>query len=294
MTREHVGFVGLGAMGSGMAANLVGAGFATRVYNRTPERARPLVDAGAEAADSPAEAAEPGGVVVTMVADDAALRAVTLGVGGFADRLGAGGVHLSMSTVAPATSDELAEEHARRGSAFVAAPVFGRPEAAAARKLWICASGDAGGRARVRPLLDAMGQGVFDFGDRPGAANVVKLCGNFMIASAIEAMAEAAHLAERSGVDAATVLDLFGRTLFACPIYQNYGKIIAERRFTPPGFELSLGLKDMRLVGEAADAAGVALPAARLLRERFADAVARGRGELDWTAVALGLADEDA
>jgi 3-hydroxyisobutyrate dehydrogenase-like beta-hydroxyacid dehydrogenase len=292
MANDRIGFIGLGAMGSAMARNLVEAGFPVAVYNRTSERAEPLVAAGAMQAASPAEAVVSGGVAVTMVADDRALREVTLGEGGLLEALGEGGVHVSMSTVAPSTARELAVAHAGRGSAYVGAPVFGRPEAAAARALWVCTAGDDEAKARVQPIFDAVGRGVFDFGDDPSAANVVKLCGNLLIASAIEAMAEVAHLAERSGLHPGTVLDLFGRTLFSCPVYQNYGQIVAEQRFTPPGFALSLGLKDVRLVNDAADEVGAALPTARLLRERFHDAVARGRGEMDWTAVALGLEDE--
>ncbi len=289
MASDHVGFIGLGAMGSGMAGNLIEAGFAVRVYNRTRARAMALVDDGAELAETPADAVEPGGIAVTMVANDRVLRDLVLGPTGFADKLGAGGIHVSMSTIGPATSRELVAEHAARGSAYVTAPVFGRPEAAAAKKLWICTSGDEDAKRAVRPLLDALGQGVFDFGEDPGAANVVKLSGNFMIAAAIEAMAEAAHLVGRSGVDPKAVLDIFGKTLFACPVYQNYGKMIAEERYTPPGFALSLGLKDISLVNDAAQLSGVMLPTARLLRDRFTAAVEHGRGDLDWTAVAQEL-----
>src|SRR3979490_135681 len=197
--KETVGFIGLGGMGLGMATNLLKAGFGLRVYNRTAEKARPLLEQGARLARSPAEAAEPGGVVVTMVSDDRALEAVTLGANGLLGRLG-DGVHLSMSTIAPHTARRLAVLHRERGAGYVASPVFGKPDVAAQGKLWIASSGDVAARARVRPLQEAMGQRIVDFGDDPGAANVIKLAGNFMFGAAIEAMAEAFTLVQKHGV----------------------------------------------------------------------------------------------
>src|SRR5580704_13559825 len=197
--KETVGFIGLGSMGLAMATNLLKAGHRLRVYNRTAAKAQPLLEQGAVLARSPAEASEPGGIVVTMVSDDAALEAVTLGVDGLLSRLG-NGVHLSMSTVALRTSRHLASLHQERGTHYIASPVFGKPEVAAAAKLWIVTSGDATARARVRPLQEAMGQRVFEFGEEPSAANVIKLAGNFLLGAAIEAMAEAFTLAQKHGV----------------------------------------------------------------------------------------------
>lgn len=288
----QTGFIGLGAMGLPMARNLLAAGVALRVFNRTADRCRPLEDLGAVRAGSVAEACAPGGIAVTMLADDAALEAVTQGPGGLALALGKGGVHLSMSTVSPATAKRLAALHAERGGHYVAAPVFGRPEAAAARKLWICAAGDADAKARVRPVLEAMGQGVFDFGDEPAAANVVKLAGNFLIVAALEAMAEAQAMAAKNGVDPLRLAEMLGQTLFACPVYANYGRQIAERRFDPPGFRLRLGLKDVNLVLGLGGASGVPMPLASLARDRLLAATARGRGDMDWAALALGAAED--
>jgi 3-hydroxyisobutyrate dehydrogenase-like beta-hydroxyacid dehydrogenase len=293
MDKEAVGFIGLGSMGAHMARNLQGAGFTLSVFNRTAARAEALVAAGATRAAAPKDAVKPGGIVVTMLANDLALESVTLGEDGFIDALGQGGLHISMSTVSPETSRKLAAEHAKRGSLFLAAPVFGRPDVAAAKKLWICQAGSSAARQRAAPVLQALGQGVHDFGDDPGAASVVKLSGNFLILSAVEALAEALALAEQNGVDRADLAKFYGQTIFACPVYQNYGRIIAEREFEPPGFALALGMKDVRLVREVAEAARVPMPVADLLHARLLSALAKERGNMDWTAITLST-DEDA
>jgi 3-hydroxyisobutyrate dehydrogenase-like beta-hydroxyacid dehydrogenase len=289
---ERVGFIGLGNMGAPIAANLIASGYEVSVYNRTASKADPLVEKGASRADHPRNVLARGGVVFTMLADDRAVEEIVFGKG-FPDALGPDGVHVSMSTISPALSRRLAARHAQSASAYVAAPVFGRPEAAAARKLWICLAGPPAARERVRPLLAALGQGLFDFGDEPAAANVVKLSGNFLIAAAMEAMAEAFALAEKNGIAPDRIADVFGQTLFACPIYKNYGAAIAGRRFAPAGFRLSLGLKDVELALAASDEKKVPMPVASLLRDRLLGAVARGRQDLDWSALAIG-AREDA
>src|SRR4051812_9054923 len=176
--QETLGFIGLGGMGLALATNLLRAGFGLRVYNRSPAKARPLLEQGARLARSPAEAVEPGGVVVTMVSDDRAVEEVTQGTNGLLGRLG-DGVHLSMSTIAPRTARRLAALHRERGAGYVASPVFGKPEVAAHAKLWVVTAGDAAARERVRPLQKVMSQRVFDFGEEPGAANAIKLAGNF-------------------------------------------------------------------------------------------------------------------
>jgi len=285
---ETVGFIGLGAMGEPMAGNLVKAGFEVRVYNRTASKAEALVAQGARRVSLATEAVRPGGLLVTMLADDAALEAVAGEDSGMAEQLGFGGVHLSMSTVSPKTARHLAELHARAGAAYVAGPVFGRPDAAAAAKLWICLSGPREAKARVQPLLKAMGQGSFDFGEDAGAANVAKLAGNFLLAAAIESMAEALAMAERNGVDKGAVAEMLGRTLFACPVYQNYGRAIAQQNFQPAGFRLALGLKDLKLALETARTAGASMPVGELVRGRLEHAVVKGRADWDWAALALG------
>jgi 3-hydroxyisobutyrate dehydrogenase-like beta-hydroxyacid dehydrogenase len=292
MEKEPIAFIGLGNMGAPMAHNLLAAGFKVTVFNRTRERAETLASSGAAVAESPRAAVVPGGIVVTMLANDLALQSVVLGEDGFADTLGKDGLHISMSTVSPETSRKLAEEHARRGSHFLAAPVFGRPDVAAAGKLWICQAGPAAAKQRAKPVLEVLGQAIHDFGEEPGAANVVKLSGNFLILSAIEALAEALALAQKNGVDRTALAAFFGQTMFACPVYQNYGRILAAREFEPPGFALKLGMKDMRLVRDAAEAVMVPMPVADLLHARLLSALAKGRGELDWTAIELSTAED--
>ncbi len=287
MSSTTVGFIGLGSMGLPMAANLLRAGYRLRVYNRTPSKAGPVESLGATVVASPADTAVAGGTVITMVADDAALLDVATDGDALARALGPGGLHISMSTVSPAAARRITAHHSGFGVSYLAAPVFGRPEAAAAKRLWICVSGPAEVKARARPLLDAMGQGIFDMGEEPAAANLAKLVGNFWIMSAIETMAEGFALAEKNGVEPSRVAEMLGTTLFACPIFQNYGRILLSGAFEPAGFRMQLGLKDIRLVLGAADASQTPLPVAGLLHGRLTSGVARGRGNLDWTAISM-------
>jgi len=289
---QKIGFVGLGAMGLPMAANLLAAGYHLTVYNRTASKAEPLIAKGARRADRAGDVAHPGSIVVSMLADDASVKALVTGEDALAERIAPDGIHISMSTVSPATTRELAAYHAMRGSVMVAAPVFGRPNAAHAKQLRICVSGPADARVKVKPILQAMGQEIFDFGDNPGASNVVKLAGNFMIAAALEAMGEAVAMMRKNGVDPAAALEMLARTIFAAPVYQGYGPAIAHGRFTPAGFRLPLGLKDIELLLQTAGAVNAPMPVASLLRDRFISAIARGRAELDWSAIALGAADD--
>jgi len=281
---EPIAFFGLGHMGGAMAERLVDAGHDVKVYNRTPEKARPLVEKGATHVDHPADAVTPGAIVVTMVADDHAQRSLMNDE--VLARLGKGGLHMAMSTVSPAAATAAVEQHARHGVDYLACPVFGRPDAAAAGKLWLALAGSDGAKQRVRALLEVMGQGVFDFGNNPPSANVVKLAGNFLIVSAIEAMAEALSLCEKNQVDPEGVYELFSSTLFACPIYKNYGRAIVDQRFSPPGFALAMGAKDVRLIRDTARAAQVPMPLASLLEDRFLRSLANGGADLDWTGIA--------
>jgi 3-hydroxyisobutyrate dehydrogenase-like beta-hydroxyacid dehydrogenase len=289
---ETLGFIGLGSMGEPIAANLIQAGYKLRIFNRTASKAAKLVEKGAVSAPSAADVAEPGGIVITMLADDRAVEDVCLPAGSFVERLGAGGLHISLSTIAPATARRLAEHHKKHQVDYLASPVFGRPDAAATKRLWICVAGSSAAKARVQPILAAIGQGVFDFGEDPGGANVVKLCGNFLIASAIEALSEVFTLARKNGVDPKAVAEMFGKTFLACPVYQGYGKQISEQRFEPAGFRLALGLKDINLALQTAGASAVPMPLGSLLRDRWVSAVAKGRADMDWTAVALGVAED--
>jgi 3-hydroxyisobutyrate dehydrogenase-like beta-hydroxyacid dehydrogenase len=286
-----LGFLGLGAMGQPMAANLLAQGHTLRIWNRDSAKGSELVAAGAIRAATPASAAEPGGIVISMLADDRALLDISAGPDGLVGRLGAGGVHVSCSTVAGSTLDSLAARHAEHGEVLVAAPVFGRPEAALARKLWVLMAGPQPARARVAPILAQLGQRVVDLGETLAAAAAMKLAGNFMILAAIESMGEAMLLAERHGVARETFAEFFGQSLFACPIYQNYGRQIATRRYRPAGFRLPLGLKDIRLVQDTAAQVNLPMPLADLLRNRLMESVSRGRSELDWTALELSIAN---
>ncbi len=289
---EEIGFIGLGAMGLPMATNLIATGHKLRVYNRTAAKAQPLVERGAEQVARPADTARPGGVVITMVSDDEVLKNVVLGPDSIASRLAPGGIHISMSTVAPATSRELARHHAGCGSSYVAAPVFGRPDNAAAGQLVVCVSGPSAAKTTVRPLFEPMGRAIFDFGEDPGAANVAKLAGNFLIAAALEAIAEALAMAEKSGVERTKVVEMLGKTLFKCPIYQHWGQLVAEKRHTSVVLRMALGLKDLNLVLSTAGEVKVPMPVASLVRDRLLAGLAKGREQMDWSALALGVLDE--
>jgi 3-hydroxyisobutyrate dehydrogenase-like beta-hydroxyacid dehydrogenase len=287
-----VGFIGLGHMGSGMAARLLDAGFDLVVYNRTAEKARPLVERGARLARSVAEACA-GDVVVTMLADDDAVESAAFGDGGIVASLRSGAKHVSMSTISVALSERLAKAHASKGQEFVAAPVFGRPDAAAAGKLFIIPAGAEGTIEACRPLFEAMGQKVLPVSARPPDANLVKLAGNFMIASIFESLGEAMALVGKAGIERQRFYEILTSTLFTAPVYVNYGKLIVDEKFEPPGFAAPLGLKDMRLALAAAEDLRVPMPLASLLRDRFVRLLAQRGDAIDWSAVAA-LAFEDA
>jgi 3-hydroxyisobutyrate dehydrogenase-like beta-hydroxyacid dehydrogenase len=280
-----VGFIGLGHMGSPMALNLIKSGQRLIVYNRTRSRAELLGAQGARIADDVAEACR-GEAVITMLADDAAVELVVFGAGGILSALPKNGIHVSMSTISVALSDRLALAHRRVEQRYVAAPVFGRPEAAAARKLFIIAAGPDAALARCRILFDAMGQKTFQLGERQSQANLVKLAGNFLIAANIECLGEAFALARKSGIDPHCFLEVLTGSLFSAPLYQTYGTIIAQEKYEPAGFKMSLALKDIRLALAAADATAVPMPAASLVHDHYLAGVAQGRAEADWSELA--------
>jgi len=276
-------FIGAGNMGSPMARNLLRAGHQVTVYNRTRAHAEPLRQEGAALADSPAEAARDVDAIVTMLSED---QAVEQAVQGFLETLAPGAIHIGMSTISVACSKRLAEQHAAHGQVYVAAPVFGRPVAAAAAKLWIVAAGPPESIERCQPVFDALGRGTSLVGADPWLANAVKLAGNFLIAAALESMGEAFALVRKSGVDAGQFLEIINNALFNSALYGGYGAAIAKEQFEPAGFKLRLGFKDLRLVQEAAESAAVPMPLAGVLRDRFLAALARGEGDLDWAAIA--------
>jgi 3-hydroxyisobutyrate dehydrogenase-like beta-hydroxyacid dehydrogenase len=287
-----IGFVGLGNMGAPMAHNLLKSGHQLTVYNRTPSRADELASAGAVVADTPGKAASGAEVVITMLADDHALESVVFNSNGILKSLPANSIHISMSTISVALSRRLAAAHRERNQTYLSAPVFGRPEAAAAAKLFIVAAGATAAVERCRPLFEAMGQKTFTVGEEPSGANVIKLTGNFLITTVIESLAESLALVRKSGLDANQFLEVLTNSLFNAPIYKTYGALIASGKFDPPGFKLPLGLKDNRLVLAAAEEKSVPMPMASLVRDRFLSALAQGLGESDWAAIAQISAKE--
>ncbi|HEY8299210.1 MAG TPA: NAD(P)-dependent oxidoreductase [Methyloceanibacter sp.] len=287
----QVGFIGLGHMGRGMAANLLAAGHALTVYNRSSDKADPLIGKGARLAKTPGDAAR-AQVVITMLAADHAVERVVFDKGGILDLLAPGAIHVSMSTISVALAERLAAAHRDRGQEFVAAPVFGRPDAAAAAKLFIVTAGKPEAVATCQPLFDALGQKTFIVSQEAPKANLVKLSGNFLIASVIDALGEAIALVSKAGIDRAQYVDLLTATLFGAPVYKTYGALIAEERYHPAGFRAELGYKDVQLALNSAKDLLVPMPMASLISDRFLALIAGGGGSLDWSALGL-LAKRD-
>jgi 3-hydroxyisobutyrate dehydrogenase-like beta-hydroxyacid dehydrogenase len=286
------GFIGLGNMGSGMAANLLKAGHEVSVYNRTPGKTAGLVQLGATA---PAEIAAVcrSDAVMTMLANDEAVENTVFAERGILESLPRNAVHISCSTISVALSKRLASAHEAAGQHFLSAPVFGRPEAAAAGKLFVVVGGAAKVIQSCTPLFEAIGQKTFVMSEDPQSANLVKLSGNFLIASVIEALGEAIALVGKGGVDRRKYLEMLTSTLFNAPVYKTYGSLIVEGKFEPAGFASVLGQKDIHLALAAADALRVPMPLASLLRDRFLTLLALGGEALDWSAIGR-LAARDA
>ncbi|MBV8438159.1 MAG: NAD(P)-dependent oxidoreductase [Silvibacterium sp.] len=282
----NIGFVGMGKMGTGMARNLIRAGHQLTVYNRTHKKAEALAADGAQVADSPAEAARNAEAVFTMLSDDAAVAEVTFGDEGIATKLKEGAAHISSSTISTSFARHMAEEHGKRKQVLVSAPVFGRPEAAEAKRLLVVPAGEPKAVERLRPLFDAIGRETFVIGTEPWQANAAKLCGNFMIASVLESFGEAFAVIRKSGVDH-HIFHAVMKELFGSPVYANYGGIIADEKFEPAGFALSLGFKDVRLAIEAGQEAAAPMPFASVLRDHLVSAIANGQEDMDWSSIAL-------
>ena len=278
------GFIGTGKMGSGMVANLLRSGHEVVVYNRTPEKTHPLVELGAVAVSAIPYACE-NDTVITMLSDDIALENVSFGSEGIVKNLPKEAIHISMSTISISLAEKLAEEHAKAGQYFVSAPVFGRPDAAAAGELFIVTGGEKSKIDDCKALFDAMGQKTFYAGERPRDANLIKLSGNFLIASVIESLGEAIALIGKAGIDRSLYLDILTSTLFTAPVYQTYGKQIVENKFQPAGFAAPLGRKDIALAMAAADSLKVPMPLANLLHDRFVTLLAQDGEALDWSAI---------
>ncbi len=286
------GFIGLGRMGAAMAARLCHAGHEVTVYNRSTEKADHLVAMGARRAADIAEACQ-SGVIFSMLSDDHAVEEIAFGKGGILESLARGAIHVSCSTISVEFSARLAAAHREAGQEYVSLPVFGRPDAAASGKLYLVAGGERQLVEKIRPLLDILGQKTFHVADSPESANLVKLSGNFLIATVIESLGEAFALVEKGGVDRKMYLELLTSSLFDLPVYRNYGRMIADRQFDPAGFAARLGRKDMRLVLSAAEELKVPLPFASILRDRFLELAAHGGDDLDWSSIG-SLAAQDA
>ena len=281
----RIGFIGLGSMGAGMAANLIKGGHDVTVWNRSPDAAKPLAEQGARVAGRATEAAEGAEVLHSMLANDAAVREVIL-QGGVLDTLPKGAVHVNHATISVELASELVKAHESRGLGYVAAPVFGRPNVAAAGGLNIVVSGKQDAVATVQPLLELLAQKVWPMGDDPIRATIVKIGGNFLIGAAIQGMAEATTLTRAHGVSAKDFLDIMSNSLFAAPIYKTYGGMIAEDTYTPAAFKLSLGYKDVGLARAAADAKRVPMPLASVLHDSLLESLAAGDGDIDWAGMA--------
>jgi 3-hydroxyisobutyrate dehydrogenase-like beta-hydroxyacid dehydrogenase len=281
-----LGFIGLGNLGTPIAENLLAAHKQLYVFNRTAAKAEPLVGKGALFCKSIKELSADCDIVFSIVSNDAALKEITTGGNGIAANLKKGGIHVSISTILPATAQELSGIHQQHHNHYVACPVMGRPEAAKAKKLNFLISGEKQMIEIVKPFLsDAGAAGIWEFGDEVAAANTAKLCSNFLIISAIEAMAEGIQLAKKSGLDANSWMHMMTQTLFNAPVYINYGNIILQEKYFPAGFTLRLGLKDVNLVLAQAKAVNAKMPIGNTIHEQLTHSINKGLEEYDWTAI---------
>jgi 3-hydroxyisobutyrate dehydrogenase-like beta-hydroxyacid dehydrogenase len=279
-----IAFLGAGNMGEPMARNLLRAGHQVRIFNRTRAKAAPLEASGATVASSVSDAVRGADILITMLANDEAVHETLLGAPGAIDALRGDAIHISTSTISVRLSKELAHEHGRRGQSFVAAPVLGRPDAAADKRLWIIAAGTRATIDRCTPIFDALGRGLSVVGEQPWQANVTKIAVNFTLAAALEAMGEATALIRKSDVEPRVFIDVLN-ALFGSPVYENYGRMIADRAFEPAGFRLALGLKDVGLTLDASRDLTVPMPMAGVLRDQFLSGIAGGLEDADWSAV---------
>jgi 3-hydroxyisobutyrate dehydrogenase-like beta-hydroxyacid dehydrogenase len=287
---QKIGFIGLGNLGMPIAANLMERGHPLYIYNRTQSKTAPLAAKGAVVCDNVASVAAQCNIVFTIVSDDAVLRNISEGKNGLMENMQKDSVHVSMSTILPQTAADLASLHQQHAQHYLAAPVFGRPEAAAAGKLNFVISGEETVRKQMAPLLkDAGGLNVWDFGDNHSAANTIKLCGNFLIASALEAIGESIRLAKAGGVDAAQMWNMFSQTLFNAPVYQNYSNIILQQKFEPAAFTMKLGLKDINLVLQLASSVNQSMAIASVIQKNMQQLIADGKENIDWSAVSTAM-----
>ena len=286
----EIGFVGLGNLGTPIAENILEKNQRLFVYNRTTSKAQPVVEKGAILCSSIKELVQKCDIVFSVVSDDAALNDLTTGDNGIAQNLKERGIHISMSTILPGTAIKLTQLHKQFNNHYIAAPVMGRPEAARAGKLNFLVSGEPAIVETIKPLLQhAGGIGIWEFGSETQAANVAKLCTNFLIVSAIESMAEGINLAKKSGIDSTTWISMITQTMFAAPVYINYSNILLKEMFQPAGFALKLGLKDIDLVMQQSTEVNAKMPIGKLMQQRLRECLENGLGDHDWTAMALAL-----
>ncbi len=283
----RVGFIGLGHMGFPMAMNILKAGFPLWVFNRTKDKAAPLLEQGGKWAASPSELAASCDILVSMVTNDDALNEIVEGSSGILRSSKKPSMHISMSTVSPDLSDSLEMKHKENGIAFLAAPVTGRPERAKEGTLWIFLAGDTEAKKRASPILESMGSKVYDLGERPSQASLFKLCNNFMILSLIETFAEAAAMLEKKGISTEKAAEIWGSSLFDCLAFHSYTSMLCKRNFAEGGFALNLGLKDIRLLQNCADRTQVPMPFLSDLHEKLLVSMNMGREKFDWSAIAL-------
>lgn len=281
MEKEKIAFIGLGHMGFPLAQILLQVGYPLSVYNRSKTKADSLIKEGAKLLDSPKQALEVTSIVVTMVTDDAALEQLVWGADGLGQALKAGDIHVSMSTVSPEMSRRMEDFHRERNAFYLAAPVLGRPEAVRNKKLWILLAGNSSAKSRVKPILEHLGQGIFDFGENAEKANAVKIFCNFLLFSAMETLAETLVLGKKCQIDTEQLLNLFSQALFPCATYQNYGKLIAQTDVDTGDFKTSLGFKDVMLLLKMAQEFKCPMPAALQISDRFLGNLAMGRENWD-------------
>lgn len=282
-----VGFIGMGNMGLPMAQNILKAGFPLTIYNRTKERGAAIIKQGCQWAESPAQLAERCDTLVSMVANDGALKEIVEGPTGIFQSAKKPSIHISMSTVSPELCTELEKKHREKGIAFLSAPVSGRPDRAKEGSLWIFLAGEAQAKKTARPILEAMSCKIFDLGEHPSQAALFKLCNNFMILSLIESFSEAAAMLEKGGISTEKAADVWGNSLFDAPVFHSYTPMVCKRNFSDGGFALDLGLKDIRLLQSCADKAQVPMPFIAELQEKLLVCMNLGRAKYDWSAIAL-------
>jgi len=286
----NIGFIGLGSLGTPIAANILESGHSLHVYNRTVSKTKPLADKGAIVKESISLLAKECDIIFTIVSDDAALKEISEGENGLIKNMKPGSIHVSMSTILPETAEKISILHEKQNQHYLAAPVFGRPEAAAAKKLNFAISGAEKLRKTIEPILkDAGGAAVWHFGDSITAANTVKLCGNFLIAGALEAIGESINLAGESGVNPHDMWNMFLQTLFNAPVYHNYANIILQKKFEPAAFTAKLGLKDLNLVLKQGKTVNQPMPLAELLKTNMERLVNNGKENIDWSAVSTAV-----